>query len=573
MRRRRDREQGAVAILMALVICFVMLPLAGLAVDIGVQRVARRDAQAIADVVALDMARRLGASITPTDAMAAESAGHSARGVGRDAVVHVFTGYIPPGATPVSDQSLGCGTAGRYNSYFTQPDASHAANAVLVTASRAADFALMGGSGSVCRSAIAGNDGTTCFKLGSYAAAVNSAGSSVLGPLNDIFGLKLTLASYQGLANATVRLADIAADPRIGGTDALLTGNVSVANLVRAMTDVLNKQSPANTVAISALGTVLSAVTTLPNITMSKVISVAKDDRAALNTQFSVLDLLAGAVLVADGNHAVTIPNLWANVAGTGNTKISDLSVIQKASLACGRPNSNAAQADQAQLKGTVTFDQMNSPSINIGVANLKTGVGNGLLNVSLASAHGALVSPPAVQCKSGTLADPDSFTVNVSSSLASVSLVTQLPVTGNVSVLGLGVVSLNLVVDVTVSNVKPGNTTPANLRVPPNDTTPVSTGSTIRLNSANASVAIDPASTAKLLGLDVLNNPLLVPTLNAILGAVTDTFVAKTVTPLVANINDLLTGPLATLLGVDVGGADVYAVGRPQCAVPGLKG
>jgi hypothetical protein len=177
------------------------------------------------------------------------------------------------------------------------------------------------------------------------------------------------------------------------------------------------------------------------------------------------------------------------------------------------------------------------------------------------------------VQCKSGTLADPDSFTVNVSSSLASVSLVTQLPVTGNVSVLGLGVVALNLVVDVTVSNVKPGNTTPANLRVPPNDTTPVSTGSTIRLNSANASVAIDPASTAKLLGLDVLNNPLLVPTLNAILAAVTDTFVAKTVTPLVANINDLLTGPLATLLGIDVGGADVYAVGRPQCAVPGLKG
>jgi hypothetical protein len=89
----------------------------------------------------------------------------------------------------------------------------------------------------------------------------------------------------------------------------------------------------------------------------------------------------------------------------------------------------------------------------------------------------------------------------------------------------------------------------------------------------AQVSVAIDPASSAKLLGLDVLNNPLLVPTLNSVLAAVSDVFVTKTISPLVTNINDLLTGPLATLLGLDVGGADVYAVGRPQCAVPSLVG
>jgi hypothetical protein len=505
--------------------------------------------------------------------MATTSANRSAGAVGHDAVVHVYPGYIPSGATFASNQALGCGSASTYNTYFTQPTAQNPANAVLVTATRTADFAIMGGSGSVCRSAIAGNEATTCFKLGSYAAAVNSAGSSVLSPLNDIFGLNLTLASYQGLANAKVRLADIAADPHIGGTDALLGGGVSVANLVRATTDVLNAQNPVNTVAVSALGTVLNIATALPNIDFGKVINIDPNDKAALNTQFSVLDLIAGAVLVADGTHAVTIPNLWANVAGTGRTKISDLSIIQNASIACGSPNSLEAQADQAQLKGTVTFDQMNVPSINIGVANLKTGVGNGVLNVNLATAHGALVSPPQPQCKSGTLADPDTYTVNVSSSLATISLTTQLPVTGNVSILGLGLVALNLVVDVSVTNVKPANSTPANIKVPPNDTTPVSTGSTIRLNSADVNLSIDPASTAKLLGLDVLNNALLVPTLNSILAAVTNTFVSKTVTPLVANINDLLTGPLATLLGIDVGGADVYAVGRPQCAVPDLKG
>jgi uncharacterized membrane protein len=576
MRRRRDREQGVVAVVMALVICLVLVPLAALAVDIGQQRVARRDAQAIADVVALDMARQLGLGVTPTDTMATTSADRSAGAIGHDAAVHVYTGYIPSGATFVSDQSLGCGSTSPYNSYFTEPSAQNPANAVLVTASRTADFAIMGGSGPVCRSAIAGNDATTCFKLGSYAAAINSAGSSVLAPLNDIFGLNLQLLSYQGLANAKVRLADIAADPHIGGTDALLGGGVSVANLVRATTDVLNAQNPVNTVAVSALGSVLTIATTLPNIDFGKVIKIDPNDKAALNTEFSVLDLLAGAVLVADGNHAVSIPNLWANVAGTGNTKISDLSIIQNPSIACGTPNSQEAQADQAQLKGTVTFDQMNVPSINIGIANLKTGVAGAVLNVNLATAHGALVSPPQVQCKSGTLADPDTYTVNVSSSLATVSLSTQLPITGNVSILGLGLVSLNLVVDVNVSNQVAANSTPANLKVPPNDTTPISTGSPVRLNMASVNVSIDPSSTAKVLGLDVLNSLLLAPTLNAVLGAVLNgntSFVGKTITPLVANINDLLTGPLATLLGLDVGGADVYAVGRPQCAVPGLKG
>jgi uncharacterized membrane protein len=572
MSRRRRSEQGVVAIMMALVTCFVMLPLAAFAVDLGMQRVARRDAQAVADVVSLDMARRLGAGVTPTDSMATDSAARSSGQTGRDAAVHVFTGYIPAAATHVSDQTLGCGSS-PYNTYFTQPTATNPANAVLVTASSTVDFSLRPGSGAVCRSAIAANDATTCFKLGSYAAAVKSAGSSVLDPLNQIFGLNLQVAGYQGLADAQVTLADLVANPRIGSADALLTGGVSMSNFVKAMTDVLNSQNPKNTAAITALGSVLTVVATLPNVKLGDVIKVSPNDQAALNTKLSVLDLLTGAVLVADGQHAVAIPNLWANVAGTGNTKISDLSIIQKPSMACGAPNSAAAQADQAQLQGTVSFDQMNSPSINLGIANVKTGIATAVLNVKLASAHGALVSPPSPQCKSGTLADPDTFRVDVSTALASLSLVSQLPVTGNISILGLGLVSLNLVVDITVSNVRQPVVSHADLKVPPNDTTPVSTGSPTRLDMAQVSVAIDPASSAKLLGLDVLNNPVLVPTLNSVLAAVSDVFVTKTITPLVANINDLLTGPLATLLGLDVGGADVYAVGRPQCAVPSLVG
>ena len=48
------------AIMVAIITCFAVIPLAAYAVDIGVQRVARRDIQAVADVVALDLARQLG---------------------------------------------------------------------------------------------------------------------------------------------------------------------------------------------------------------------------------------------------------------------------------------------------------------------------------------------------------------------------------------------------------------------------------------------------------------------------------------------------------------------------------
>ena len=58
MRRIRD-EHGVVAIVVALITCAVLIPIAAVAVDLGVQRVARRDMQAPADVVALDLSRQL----------------------------------------------------------------------------------------------------------------------------------------------------------------------------------------------------------------------------------------------------------------------------------------------------------------------------------------------------------------------------------------------------------------------------------------------------------------------------------------------------------------------------------
>lgn len=567
----RRLESGAVAIALALITCFVIIPLAGLAVDIGMQRVARGDMQTVADLTATDMARILGSGTTPTATMATTSAARNSGTVGATPTMAVYLGYISATPTYVSSQARGC-DGNPYDSYFQAPTVAHPANAVVVTASTKVSFMMDGGSGGACRSALAQVNGTTCYGLGSYAAVVNSGDSTVLAPLNSIFGLNFTLLSYQNIAGAHVTLAQLAADSHIGTASQLLNGSITVSNLILAMIDVLQTGS-GNSAAITALNSVLSVVTTLPAITLSNVLHVSPTDTAAMSTSFSALDILGGAVLLADGQHAVDIPNVWANVAGTGETSDASLYIQQGASAACGTPG-NAATLN-SQMAGYVAFDKMNSPSINIGVANLKTGIGTGRLTVAIAQANGQLDSSPPVVCGSNTTANPTTFSVDVSAALSSVQLLTQLPVSGTVTILGLGAVSLNLVVDVNVGTTRPAGTQTANVSIPPNDTTPVSTGSGIALDYTTATTTIDAtSSTATVLGIPIsLSNPLLTSTLNAIISGVQSTFVQKTVDPLSDNLNSLVTGPVAKLLGIKVGGADVYGIKTSCTNKPNLAG
>ena len=58
---RRDGERGAVLPFVALVLA-TLVAFTSIAIDLGYQRVGRRDMQALADIVALDLSRRLDGS-------------------------------------------------------------------------------------------------------------------------------------------------------------------------------------------------------------------------------------------------------------------------------------------------------------------------------------------------------------------------------------------------------------------------------------------------------------------------------------------------------------------------------
>lgn len=637
MRRLRE-ERGAVAIMMALVICMVLVPLGALAVDLGVQRVARSDMQSVADIVALDMARDLdGGAVSDYDFAqlrqdAQASVCRNQASVGHLAAASVCAGADGPKKSSVTFR-LGVTHPGQYgeptvldggayvSGYFEPvalPDGSlvpgHAATdvptAVQVLSSTQVQFGLANGlpdggvsEGGAVRAAVATSASSACFQLGSYAAAVDSGDSDLLGALNDILGLNLSLLSYQGLASEKVSLADLAADSHIGGVDNLLTTGVSFHDLVQASIDLLDSASPGYDAALTALGAFADLSGGIGTVALADQLSISPTDEAALATKMSLLDILSGAVLVAEGpdGHAVDVPNLWAHVSGLGSSGIdtdgTSLHVIQGLQRACGRPNSVEAHATASQLVGNVAITGLNSPSVSVpGLANLQTGKATANLHVNLGNAAGQLVSPPPVHCGTGEPDDPDTYSVQVSSDLAEVGLTVAVPVTGDVEldlsgIPGIGdliggllgglgdsltLVNLDLIVDIqvgTIANDPPGTT--VDLKIPPNDVTPVSTGSGTVLSGAAVTASIDGASTITV-GEHTIPLADLTDTTNQIAAALigpTSHLMVQTVAPLVSNINGVLTGPLSDLLGLTLAGADVYAVPRPSCSVPQLVG
>jgi uncharacterized membrane protein len=110
-----------------------------------------------------------------------------------------------------------------------------------------------------------------------------------------------------------------------------------------------------------------------------------------------------------------------------------------------------------------------------------------------------------------------------------------------------------------------------ATLSVPPNDVTPVETGSTVFLDSSNV---VPTVTDVKINGKSTVLSSVL-PLTNAIVTELTTSsnqFVVKTLVPLVANINNTLIGPVSRMVGLRFGGADVYAVGA-VCGQPSLWG
>ncbi len=564
----RRTERGAVAVFLAVTMSLLVV-LAAFAVDLGMQRVVRRDMQALADVVALDLGRELGRR-TQAELAAEINAGSPSSALARS---------VARNSTTLGDGLVVTATWGSWDGTTFNATADPP-TAVRVIASASVGFAFTGGRGGATRTAYATSSTTACHKLGSVAVAVRSGDSTLLAPLNDLLGVNATLLSYQNIAGASVSLAELAATGKVGTESALLGSTVSFANLLSATIDALNaEKAPGYAAAVSALQSFTNIQGSIPAVQLSKILGMSPTDAAALETKLNVLDLLSGAIQVANGSHAVAIPKLNAGVPGLGNQFSGNLFIQEPAKLGCGAPNSLEAQASTSQLKGTVAFDFVNLPTValntvlDLGVVKgtLQTGKATGGLSLDVGLAKSQLIDPPAVHCGDGTTVDPHTMSVSVGSGLATYELTTEVTLSGKVRI-GVGAAALQVDVDAVVelklAAPGPAGSSTVGLRIPPNDTTPVETGGSPHvLTQLTANVKSLTA-----LGLSASN-------LSAISDAIVDallvgdqSFATKALKPLAANIDTLLVGPLVELLGLRLGGADVFAIST-ACNVPALRG
>jgi Flp pilus assembly protein TadG len=120
-RVRRKDEQGAVAVFVAIVLTLLMVASA-FAVDLGMQRAARADMQAVADAVAIDLARELDGR-TATQLGTLQAAANASRDRNKSTTL---------GSVPVVTPELG--VVNRATGVFTPVSGGTVPNAVRVTA-------------------------------------------------------------------------------------------------------------------------------------------------------------------------------------------------------------------------------------------------------------------------------------------------------------------------------------------------------------------------------------------------------------------------------------------------------
>lgn len=590
--RQRD-EQGVVTVMVALLTATVLTGFASFSLDIGYQRMAARDMQAVADVVAMDMARELNG--TPTASLLgsawqtklATSLANQHGALGAALTVKTCTAAQVAAKTAVLPVNGICAFPGIYNPDHSFSDSGAApATHVKVMTRTSVDYFLpiFAKNGSTSRAAVAKTQTAACFQLGSFAASVDPSASPILKDmLKPLIGAStLGLVGYNGLATANLSLLDLIKAPTInvGTVDELVNlQHLTAGDVLLAEAYVLraNGKGAEAQVLESAAIQAFAGV----EIAVGDLFALSTADDAALATQFNAMDLFMGSVFLANGTNFLSIPNLQAGVPSVGVTT-AQLQVVERAQRAC---NDDEAKTAQIKLAATAKANVNASPLplgalVDLKLVDPATGSPNNdigvNINVDIAGAHGHLTD---VDCTPG-----DKFRADIWTDLVKASVGATVTVKGTVKATVLGVTGVDVPVKFQLALSADASKSPsvspaaASMDLPPSvygDHQEVGSGTTIlpnltatmvpgTLTTGPLSVLGNPVSTSTL---DGIVNPILTPIIPNI-----GSFIGTTVNPLIAVVNTNLSA-LTTALGINVGGADFYPLPRPVCNSPVLRG
>lgn len=367
-RRQPDRDERGAIVPMAALLMVVVLAFTAFAVDLGLQRAAARDMQAVADAVALDTARDPGLATcnqTALTAAAAKSLTRQGRSIGRQSPLTVTPGHIDP----TTKQFVAGSSAG-------------VCDAVRVVASTTVDFAfapVIGtSSGSASRAAVGSTDAAAvCFSAGTT-ALVLSSNQNALGPiLKNILTLNLGLIGYDsglvGLKDLSVPLLDLDTALKLGTGHALVdNANVSLAGFLIANASVLEQHgNAARAVVLRSIAASVGALT----VNVSDILKLGTGGDSGLAASVNVLDLVGSAIIssavdVANGKNALNISSLGLSV---GSVSLADakITIIEPPQIACGKVG---VQAKTAQVRVDLQTG-LSTGGLGIQAANLSLGV------------------------------------------------------------------------------------------------------------------------------------------------------------------------------------------------------
>lgn len=582
--RPRD-EEGAVAPLVA-VMMVLLVGVASFAVDLGYQRVAARDMQAVADVVAIDLARGLDGRTTGQllgsawNARVAESLARN-----DDSPVGDELGVVSctPAETGLSGAAKICATPGIYTpatGAFVDSGSQAATHVRVITRTRIDYFfPVFANDGWVSKSAYAEYADRTCIQVGSYVAN-GDLNAGVLGPLLGVLGTRLGIAvgDLESLAEVDVSLLGLLG-AQVNGVSmsSLLGADVALGDYYLAIAEVARQERA--TAQAQLLELIAGRVSGL-SLNLGDVLALGTGGTSGLNADVNVFDLVAAGLTAASGDAGLQLQSLNLNLLGVNAT--ADLNLLQRPQIGCGKrraANNPIVESSQLTAKVNLAVGVPSQLDALGALTALIEGLSLGLLDITVSAQVGVeLKLVPARARLTGVDCVGQTRRVYLQVSggrLVELSLTVKALVHVERVAILTGAKSTVAKVDVHV----PVLTQPASPVWEPKtiDITSdadydrlVSMGSgTVGLpevNVGNATAIVQVGSLAVDLGL--LANAVVAPVKWILTGSPSDPRDG-----LVGGLDTALLDPLLKLVGVDVAGFRVKVLRTPECGSPALRG
>jgi len=535
----RQDERGAIAV-MAVLLLTVVLTFTAFAVDLGTQRVARRDMQSLADAAAMDLARQLKGR--PAATILADPAWTRVKNAA------VAQNRTTVGKAPVLTPALG--TVDNVTGAFTPVSGGTVPTAVKVIAATSVGFAFVPGEGQAARAAIAtAADPVLCFSVSPSALTVNTSGSALAPLLDSILTLNLKVLAPQGLLDVRglrVPLADIAVELGAVTPQALVNlSSVSLRSIVLASATALGKNGyTAQAAVLKAIGLQISGA----YVTIGSVLRLDTADAAGLAANIDVFDLVTAGIFAANGTNAVNVKNLALTVPGVGGVQELSVVMTEPPQIACGRAGVSAKGA-----QATVRLRSKVDP-LSLGATDVQLD-----LDLELGRGQGTLTS---IACGS-----PSSAVITTRTGAALGTGALSVGVLRNLGLLG----STALLVKARLAaSAAAGGPTDLTFTTPAN-------GGAIAPKSVSGSKVLGLGVSEASIGL--LDGTAVGAVLAAVINPLLNGIVTSVVNPLVASggpVDALLSAvlyPVLSLLGIPIAQTDVTVHGTIDCTTVSLVG